>query len=312
MTSGIIVDEGLPEADLRKALSLIDATVDVVAETLLTSDSGEVEAASLRKAEAIAEDRGWGRVIYVTDQVLVRDGSPVRHQGVADGRLLLVSVSALGAVRVAHRLARELGPLLNGEVSAQSAPAGKVGLFLGLVRANQPSRLLAVLKGVFVGIAATGGFGIFYGSIWSLAQVVSYPRLILLSVVAIAVLTTSLIVTNGLWQKPADRSPGWLGHLGNTVTAATIFLTGIVVFVLGVFGLTLLSLIIAPGSYVAEQIGRDSVGAVTYVRIGWFSANLGVLAGAIASNFDRSPKIRSAVHNPREYARRQREGSYGN
>lgn len=311
MNSGIIVDEGLPEADLRKALSLIDATVDVVAETLLTSDSGEVEAASLRKAEAIAEDRGWGRVIYVTDQVLVRDGSPVRHQSMADGRLVLVSVSALGAVRVARRLAQELDPLLKDEVSAQSAPAGKVRLFLGLVRANQPSRLLTVLKGVIVGIAATGGFGIFYGSIWSLAQAVSYPRLILLSVVAIAVLSTSLIVTNGLWQKPADRSPGWLGHLGNSVTAATIFLTGIVVFVLGVFGLTLLSLIIAPGSYVAEQIGRDSVGAVTYVRIGWFSANLGVLAGAIASNFDRSPKIRSAVHNPREYARRQREGSYG-
>lgn len=310
MTPGIIVDEGLPEADLRGALSLIDAPVDVVTETLLTSDSGGVDAASLRKAEAIAEDRGWDRVIYVTDQVLIRREAPALHQSLADGRLVLVSVSAMGMTRVAHRLARELGPLLAGEAGRESAPAGRVGLFLGLVRANQPSRLLAVLKGVFVGIAATGGFGIFYGSIWSLAQAVSYPRLMLLSVVAISVLTASLIVTNGLWQKPAERSPRWLGRLGNSVTATTIFLTGIVVFVLGVFGLTLLSLIIAPGSYVAEQIGRDSVGAVTYIRIGWFSANLGVLAGAIASNFDRSPKIRSAVHNPREYARRQREGSY--
>lgn len=185
-------------------------------------------------------------------------------------------------------------------------------LFLGLIRANQPLRLLSVLKGVFVGIAATGGFGIFYGSIWSLSQAVSYPRLIGLSVVAIAVLTISLIATNGLWQSPSHRSPRWLGHLDNAVTTATIFLTGIVVFMFAVAGLTFLSLVIAPADYVAGQIGQETAGAVTYLRIGWFSANLGVLAGAIASNFDRSPKIRSAVHSPREYARRQREGSYDN
>lgn len=310
MVTGIIADEGLPERDVRRAIRLIDADVDVVTETFLASDDGGVDKASEAEAREIARRHGWDRAIYVTDQALVGEDSPEIYQVQAGGELVVISVSALGIFRVAHRLATVLGNFLDSAQDRRATPARRGKLFFGLVRANQPWRLLPVLKGVLVGIAATGGFGIFYGSIWSLSQAVSYPRLILLSIVAVAVLTTSLITINGLWQRPRYRSPRWLGYVDNAVTATTIFLTGVVVFLLAVTGLTALSVVIAPADYVAEQISSDTVNAVTYLRIGWFSANLGVLAGAIASNFDRTPEIRSAVHNPREYARRQREGSY--
>lgn len=310
VTTGIIADEGLPERDVRGALGRIDVSTDLIRGTFLASDSGGVDEASQQEARDIADERGWDRVIYVTDQVLAGADRPELARIQADGRLIVVSLSALGAVRVEKRLARVLSNFIEGAETREATSAARGRLFFGLVRANQPFRLLPVLKGVLVAIAATGGFGIFYGSIWSLSQAVSYPRLILFSVVAIGMLTASLIFTNGLWQKTRHRTSRWLGRVDNAVTATTIFLTGIVVFVLAAVGLTLLSLVIAPSDYLAEQIGGGPVTGVVYARIGWFSANLGVLAGAIATNFDRSPEIRSAVHNPREYARREREGSY--
>lgn len=307
---GIIVDEGLPQRYVGKALKELEIDIEVETGTFLTSSKGGVDEKSQDIADTIAEKKGWDRVIYVTDQPLVGQRKPETYRVQNSGRLTVVSVTALGVFRPAKRLAALLSNFLDSVENREYTTTSVPRLFAGLVRANQPGRLLPVMTSVLVAIAATGGFGVFYGSIWNLALTVSIPRTVVISLVAMCVLTSALILVNRLWQRPSERNPEWLGRMDNAVTFTTIFITALFVFLLAMVGLTVLSLVIVPPGFLVEQTGLSHAGLWEYIRIGWFSAALGVLAGAIGSNFDKSPEIRSATYSPREHARRLREGAY--
>ncbi|AWB81127.1 hypothetical protein C3B44_01210 [Corynebacterium yudongzhengii] len=302
---GIVADPGIPARDARAALRDAGLKVPVVEGTYLEFEASGNSDGDLDQAREDLASYGWDRLIYVTDQPLTGTQGPDSFRMRDDGSLAVVTVPALGVLGQRRRLGRVLSELAAPRPAQTSGSAGVMRLYLGLVRANQPGRLLGALGSVFAAVGATGGFGIFYGSIWMLAQAVSLPRLAGISLVAVGVLTVSLVLSNGLWQKPARRSPRWLGRLDNAVTSTTVGLTVLVVFALGIVALTLLAAVIVPPDYLSEQLDGAAVGVGTYVRIGWFSTALGVLAGAIASNFDRSPKIRSSTYNPREVARRE-------
>ncbi len=333
MRIGIVADRGQPADDVAFALRRLgqdrgDGSAGVDVETVtgtfpLTKD-GEVHLE--RYADALRRARGWDRLIYVTDLPLTALNRPLVSRRSVDGRDLLISTPAFGAVRARRRITRELRSLLTGDgpvfgverqvrdddgVIAHARVLDHLGRSLrligGMVRANQPGSLLPVMTGSLAAMAATGGFGVFYGSIWNLSEAMGVWRLLLLAVLSVAVLSAWLIVRNRLWIRRATESSRWRESIDNIVTILTVTSTVMMMFLLAAVAMAVLSMIVVPRDYLSGVLDSPPSWG-SYLRIGWLSAALGTFAGAIGSNFDRAVEIRSAVYTVREYERRRAVG----
>ncbi|MDO5669250.1 MAG: hypothetical protein Q4G50_04550 [Corynebacterium sp.] len=344
-TIGILADSGQPLADasriLRSVLSDIRegdtlrgtwpgiGPVELREGTVPMSPDGEVELGA--HAAELLDAHGWSRLIYLTDLPLSAWEKPVVSQRFAEVPAVLLSLPALGAFGVRRRLRRELSGLVeHDELSAgvfregpdpaehaDSAdqpgvetrvlqhPGLTLRMVAGMVRSNEPGRLLPVLSSSLAAMVATGGFGIFYGSIWQLAEELTFWRLLLISVFATVSFTGWLIVHNRLWQRRHTQESRWREMVDNLATVGTIGMAAITLHFAVWLIMVLASVAVIPRAYLEGELERD-VGMITYLSIAWLSASLGAMAGALGSNFDRDVEIRSATYNLREHERRAR------
>lgn len=303
------------------------------AETVPMAPDGDVMLSDY--AERILDIRGWDRMIYVTDLPLTAWERPVVSQRAKQDPAVLVSLPALGVIGATRRLRRELVSLIEDEApvagTARSDPDEEekedsddspevltrvldhrgrtLRLLGGMVRCNEPGHLLPVLSGSLAAMAASGGFGIFYGSIWNLAEEMTNLRLALVSLLSVFVFSSWLIVHNRLWQRRGTQESRWRERIDNLATVGTIGMTALMIYALAWGVMMIAAIIVIPEAYLESQVERD-VGFPTYVAIGWLSASLGTMAGALGSNFDRDVEIRSATYNMREYERRKQAGYY--
>ncbi|AJK67907.1 hypothetical protein [Corynebacterium marinum] len=307
--------------------------VEVRVETVPMSPDGDVMLSD--HARQILQTRGWDRFIYVTDLPLTAWERPVVSQRARADAAVLISLPALGAFGTTRRLRRELislveedrpvagarrgGPdLVEGEDSDDSAGVetrvldhrGRtMRMVFGMIRGNQPGRLLPVLSSSLAAMVATGGFGVFYGSIWKLAEEMSWSRLLLISTFAVVSFTAWLIIHNRLWQRSHTQETRWRERIDNLATIGTIGMTGLILYLLVMAVLFVSSAVVIPVGYLEAELERE-VGLPTYASIAALSASLGAMAGALGSNFDRDVEIRSATYNLREYERRLQSGYY--
>lgn len=307
--------------------------VQVRVATLPMSPDGDVMLSE--HARTVLETHGWERFIYVTDLPLTAWERPVVSQRARADAAVLISLPALGAFGTTRRLRREIvslverdraltgevrgGPdLVEGEDSDDSAAVEtrvldhrgrSLRMVLGMIRGNQPGRLLPVLSSSLAAMVATGGFGIFYGSIWKLAEEMTWSRLLLISAFAVISFTAWLIVHNRLWQRSNTQETRWRERIDNLATIGTIGMTGLILYLLVLGVLFVSSAVVIPVSYLEAELERQ-VGLPTYLSIATLSASLGAMAGALGSNFDRDVEIRSATYNLREYERRMQSGHY--
>ncbi|RNE48984.1 hypothetical protein C5L39_06790 [Corynebacterium alimapuense] len=352
---GILADEGKPLEEVQKIASQLlediqheteeDGTrstkgkypdigeIEIRAETVPMSPDGDVLISHY--AGRILEDRGWDRLIYITDLPLTAWEHPVVSQRAVEDNAILISLPALGAFQATRRLRKELISLIEDsepklgvfrkgsdpvekEDSAEAPdvrtrilehPGRSLQMVAGMVRGNQPGHLIPVLSSSLAAIAATGGFGIFYGSIWTMAEGLSNLRLLLISLLSVVALTSWLIVHNRLWQRRGTQETRWRERVDNLATVGTIGLTVLMIYLLALLVMFVAAGVVIPASYLETELGRD-IGLPTYLAIAWLSASLGTMAGSLGSNFDRDVEIRSATYNLREYERRMRQGRY--
>ncbi len=295
--------------------------------TVPMSPDGDIQLSG--HARDLLDAHGWDRMIYATDLPLSAWERPVVSLRAKHDPAVLISLPAFGAFGAVRRLHRELVSLVEegrplagtvregpdpqeGEDSADDAsvetrvldhPGLTLRMIAGMVRGNQPGRLLPVLSSSLAAMAATGGFGIFYGSIWKLAEELSWPRLILINVFAVTVFSGWLILHNRLWQRRNTQESRWRERVDNLATIGTIGMTTIILYAAVWAMMFLAAVAVIPQSYLEGELERD-VGLLTYLSIAWLSASLGAMAGALGSNFDRDVEIRSATYNLREYERR--------
>lgn len=190
-------------------------------------------------------------------------------------------------------------------------PGGRnrIELLAGMVKSNRPLGLVTALSTAFSLAAATGAFGIFYGSIWTLADSLHPARQLLVSVAVITLLATWLIVRNGLWSWGRETRVRWQRRLDNSATVLTIGL-GATVLHLALWALLfLLSLIIVDAGYLQSEL-MHPVSLLDYLFLAWLSASLGTFAGALGSNFNSEESIRGATYSRRVYERRQLADSF--
>lgn len=183
---------------------------------------------------------------------------------------------------------------------------GKTRLLLGMTRTNRPWRLLPSLSSAIAAAAGFASFGIFYSSIWNMADAASVPRLTAVTVLSITAMVGWLIWHNGLWVPAAGEDKREGAMLYNTATILTLSIgvacMYVVLFVLAVIA----ALIIIPTGHLETTL-RHPVGIFDYVALVWLATSLGTVAGALGSSFESEEAVRRATYSMRENERRRRD-----
>ncbi|GAA1139662.1 hypothetical protein [Nesterenkonia lutea] len=338
----VVADPGVPSRRVRsveesfaeQAQQLVAGELEVSVETRtvrMRSDETlditamrELDSAHL-KADAVLVLTEVPR--YVEEKPLVAEVFPEESAAV-------ISCPSLGAWRTKHRIqaafldcVRQLLP--SADPNAQEDSSGLGGpwkpaaegdssrlfarswtgaprMVLGMTAANNPWRTAPKLSRALAAASATGAFGIFYSSVWQMAEALSLGRLLMIAATAIISMVAWLIVMNQLWDKPVHQRLRRVVALYNGSTILTLLICVTMLYLALVALILIGGLVIIEPGFMSETIGTD-VGFTSYLDIAWLSAALGVIAGAIGSTFDSNTDVRQLTHGQRERQRRQDE-----
>ncbi|MYR04916.1 hypothetical protein GTV32_00560 [Gordonia sp. SID5947] len=198
------------------------------------------------------------------------------------------------------------GPQSDVEYLASGKLLSRTRMVAGMVRGNRPWRLIPTLTGLMAAAAATASFGVFYSSIWAMANALSPWRLAGLSVLSMVVMTVWLITNNRLWER-RGALPQARARLYNAATATTVLLNAAVLYA-GLFAATLCtSLAVIESGFLAQQLGVSSASFLNYVYLAWLATSMGTVAGAVGSSADSYEDILTATFGYRERTRRRAE-----
>jgi hypothetical protein len=321
--------------DLRDVDGRRHWSVEVSARTLPLDADGNVPL--LAHAEALRSELRWDYLIYLTDLPRAHQDEPMVCELSSRTGAALVSLPALGALNVVARTRRLLVTLVeslragSGEFPTapaarqtmhdrwiarrrpgdddvsylvRTSPLRRLVLLAGMVRNNRPGRLLTAMSSSLAASVATGAFGIFYATIWNMADSMTWVRLASISAVVIVAFSAWLILHNGLWSRRGTvTSPGAAGF-DNAATVLTVGLSAVFNYVALYLVLVAGALTVITPDYLEGQLGHP-VRLRDYMQLSWLAASLGMMGGALGSNFDSDESIREATYSRREHQRRR-------
>lgn len=181
---------------------------------------------------------------------------------------------------------------------------GRLLMQAGMVRSNRPWRLVPQLSSSMAAAIATGAFGVFYTSIWSMADYLSPWRLLVISLLSVTVMSTWLILANRLWEHPRGPHRRERAFTYNTATVVTIVTAVSVMYIVLYCVILAGALVVIDRGFISSVLGHDA-GMSEYINLAWLAASLGTMAGAVGSSFDDEKSVRQATFSSREYERRQ-------
>ena len=288
-----------------------------------------------KHAAQLYEQGACDFVVYLTDIPQYVKGRPVRMIISAKYRVATIVVPMLGLARTrtvvrwvlqavnelyagghthvpSVRLPRNLLSLTGSVVHEQEPDdrfstveglTGRLLLMIGLVRVNRPWRLIPRLSSAMAGAAATGAFGLFYTSIWQMADYLSGARLALISLTSITILTMWLVWHNNLWERPRGARRRERLVLYNLATLVTVALAATVMYLMLFVILLIGAVVVIDVEFLSVQLGHQA-GTDEYLNLIWLAASLGTLGSAIGSSFDDEQSVRQATFSQREFERR--------
>lgn len=294
-------------------------------------------------AQQLRDTHNWNYLVYLTDLPNLKEEGIILCEVSAESQSAMLSVPSAGALRTINRVRRLVSALVSSsQTNTFDYPSkaliqrimghrkifryakpddndivqiflpgwwNRLELLAGMVRSNQPRKLLSALTNSIALGAATGAFGIFYGSVWDLSDALPGWRLLLISIAVIVLMGLWLIIRNGLWTRQGDANARWQARVDNTATIITLSI-GVMLLYLTLFCvLFVLSLAVVDSVYLKDQL-EHSVGLISYLHLSWLSASLGMLAGAVGSNFNSEDSIREATYSKRVYQRRMLADSF--
>ena len=133
----------------------------------------------------------------------------------------------------AHRMRRRVdelrSPLGRGRADEDGTIAfvgatlrGNLRLLVGMVHANQPSRVIARLSRALAVSLGTAAYAMSSSGIWTLSHGMGWPRLALLAAASIITLCVVLVLAHGLWERASGQDDRETVVLFNLATSATL------------------------------------------------------------------------------------------
>ena len=349
---GLLTDDGLPGqlagriADglpARLARDLGEETtwrVEHETQSLPLNEEGDIPMLVL--AEERRAEHGWDLLVLITDLPRRAGTVPIASDYNTDHGVAMVSLPALGALRLRHRVRRLIVHLVRHLVARRAAKEadppreildrlrellaptrhirgrgaadehlalvgvrGRLRLLAGMIRDNRPWRLVPNLAGATAAAAATAAYGIITTSFWKLAEALPALRLAGITVLAIVVMSGWLMVHNHLWDSPSGHLERRKALLYNASTALTLSI-GVACMYAILFVLALLaSIVLIEGTYLGQVLGHPA-GPASYLKLVWLSTSVGIVAGAVGSSLEDEERVRRATYSRRERERQLR------
>jgi uncharacterized membrane protein len=211
-------------------------------------------------------------------------GGDGRHGRMAD-RLRELS-SPLG-----HARANEDGTLR----FAGAVLRGNLRLLVGMVRANEPATVITRLSGAMVGAFGTGTFVLVSSTVWSLADALSWPRLLALALLSVTVTCVVLVAAHDLWERVPTPEARERVVLFNLTTVTTLAL-GVMSLYVGLFLIfAVVAGVFIPPAHFGDNLGHPA-GVGDYIQLAWFSASIAIVGGALGSLVESDEAVRDAAY----------------
>lgn len=265
-------------------------------------------------------------VVYLTDLPRRDDTVPVVADVSAAHLFALVSIAAVGGIRIEDRvravaelaIAFVLGEPTLAPAGAQRrfpsqqidsgtryfAPRGlrRLRLLSGMVRANRPWRLVTGLSKVLVGAFATGAFALATNTIWQFADTMGPWRMSAATLLSITAMVLWLVLDHQLWERPTSPDARERSVLYNTATVVTLVI-GVLVLHVALFGLLLLTASIAlPPPLLSNTLGH-AVSFSDYLTLAWLLASIATIGGALGSGLEDDTAVTDAAYGIRQRQR---------
>lgn len=286
--------------------------------------------------------RGWARQdeadisVVLTEVPRMAGRRPKRTEMHFQEGLAVISLPTLGPVRIRGCMRRELRRVVdalvydsleearqtgrianrveeqNGGSAAYSTSAklfpGRLWVTLGMVASNEPFWSMPKLSGVFSAAGATGAFGVFFSTIWEMATFLPSWRLAVVSMIAVCIVVTWLILANRLWDRSNASGAGGKKEalMYNASTVASLLVSVSALYLLLFTGILVMALLLIDPGFMTQEIGEEAAFG-NYLDIAWLSASMGVVAGAIGSNFDDDTDLKNLTQGSREAQRYPRD-----
>ena len=300
-TVGLVADPGIAQSFADRICHQLEERLNKLGEyayswkvivdplTLPQGESGRAKFDSI--APKLRAKNGWDYIIYLTDGPHYEQNRPVRSP---TPNSLERAFSFRGRMNDADE---------HSKINSIEGLSGRLWLALGMIRSNRPWRLVPQLSSAMAGAAATGAFGVFYTSIWQMADYLSNQRLALITVSSIAMLSFWLIFHNRLWERPEGHRRKERKLVYNVATVLTVALAATIMYLILFLALFTASLVVIDQEFLASQVEHE-VSLVEYLNLAWLAASLGTMGGAIGSSFDDAKLVQQATFSQREYERR--------
>jgi hypothetical protein len=319
---GLVADPAKPTAIARRigkhppnGDGRLAWNVEVISEPF-TAACEDVET-PLSRLKAQARDHRWDLVVGLTELPLRDD----------DGRYLLIetdpgertavlSLPALGGLRmharsrdVVHELVRDMADHTSsgGHGVSLARRSGRTRLLMGMVLANRPWLLVPGLKSALVAALTTGAIATINSTVWVLAGSLSTWRLVIATLLSIALVVGWLLVDGELWDRPDDDSVHARdrSRLYNTSTLLTLT-AGVVICYVALYILNLMWAVFVLDPAVMSGYLRMSLDYHDLFVLAWFVTSAATVGGALGSGFESDDAIRAATYSKREEERRHR------
>jgi len=318
---GLVADPAAPTEIARSMtdLSPADASdgwdIEVVSEPF-TTGSEDVQTAVGRLRDR-ARQRHWDVVVGLTELPLHdREGRHLMVETDPEQRTAVLSLPALGGLRMRSRARRALRSLISGMADPDTTDEHRVALprrrgrwrlLMGMVLANRPWLLVPGLKSALVAALATGAVATIQSSVWQVAHSLSWWRLMVGTVASVAIAAGWLVIDGELWDRPDDDSPQARerSRLYNASTLLTLTAGVLICYVaLYVVNLVWALFIVNPdvlGNYLHSPRGYGDL-----FVLAWFVASAATIGGGLGSGLESDEAIRAAAYSKREQDRRDR------
>ncbi|MEV4729692.1 hypothetical protein [Saccharopolyspora sp. NPDC049426] len=335
--------EEIPDELRSRVAEEVDWRVVASSEELPLGDDGAIDIAE--KVEEKRSSEHWDLLVCLTDLPRIEPAGAVVADADTSSGAAMASVPAIGWIRLlpyARRVVVHLVGLLarqtlgiaahresdgyhsgawgvfgvrirqvrssDENIDSNLVLPGRVGrmrLLFGMVRDNRPWWLVPGLSRAVAAAAGTAAFGVFFPSIWSLADSLAPVRLVLINLFAVAVMVGWLIVHNSLWERAGGGAAVHKTRMYNAATLLTVSIGVLCMYAL-LFGLTALgsATVISP-EYLSGQLGHPAT-PLDYLGLSWLASSMGTVAGALGSSLETESAVRRATYSKRERERRAR------
>ena len=320
---GLVADPASPTKIARR-MGDLDASgreggdawdLEVVSEPF-TTGCEDVDTA-LGRLEDEARQHEWDLVVGLTELPLRDDdGRYLLIEADPHGQRAVLSLPALGGVRVQARTRSAVRKLIDGMVDPTSqdehrvalpARGGRWRLLQGMVLANRPWLLVPGLKSALVAALATGAIATINSTVWLLAGSLSWWRLMVATIASVALVVAWIVIDGELWDRPDNDSSEARerSRLYNTSTLITLT-TGALICYLALYVVNLAWALFVLDPAVMGGYLRISLGYGDLFVLAWFVASAATVGGALGSGLESDEAIRAAAYSKREEERRNR------